>query len=95
MILKRLRLVLGIFALLILTFLFLDFAGLLPVDKAPLAEIQLVPALLANSLGIVAALLLITLVFGRIYCSVICPMGLFQDLTGRVAKIFKKRIKYR
>lgn len=95
MILKRLRLVLGIVALLILTFLFLDFAGLLPVDKVPLADIQLVPALLAHSLGIVGALLLLTLVFGRMYCSVICPMGLFQDLIGRVAKVFKKRIKYR
>lgn len=94
MILKRLRLVLGILALLILTFLFLDFAGLLPVDKVPLADIQFVPALLAHSLGIVGALLLLTLIFGRIYCSVICPMGLFQDLTGRVAKIFKKKIKY-
>ncbi len=94
MILKRLRLVLGIFSLLILTFLFLDFAELIPAGKVPLADIQLVPALLANSFWIVGVLLLLTLLFGRIYCSILCPMGLFQDLTGRVAKIFKKKRKY-
>ncbi|MCX6309535.1 MAG: 4Fe-4S binding protein, partial [Bacteroidia bacterium] len=94
MILKRLRLVIGIFSLLVLTFLFIDFAGLLPAGKVPLADIQFVPALLAYSFGIVGALLLITLIFGRIYCSILCPMGLFQDLTGRVAKVFKKKLKY-
>lgn len=94
MILKRLRLVLGIFSLLILTFLFLDFAELIPAGKVPLADIQLVPALLANSFWIVGVLLLLTLLFGRIYCSILCPMGLFQDLTGRVAKLFKKKSKY-
>jgi len=91
MILKRLRLVLGIISLLILTFLFIDFAGLLPAKNIPLADIQFVPALLALSFGTVTALLLLTLLFGRIYCSVLCPMGLFQDLTGRVALLFKKK----
>lgn len=94
MILKRLRLVLGILSLLILTFLFIDFSGLLPAEKIPLADIQFVPALLAHSFGIVGALLLLTLLFGRIYCSILCPMGLFQDLTSRFARIFKKRRKY-
>jgi polyferredoxin len=94
MILKRLRLVLGILTLVILTFLFVDFAGLLPAEHVPLADIQLVPALLSLSLGTVAALLILTLLFGRIYCSVLCPMGLFQDLTARVTKLFKKRLKY-
>lgn len=94
MILKRLRLVLGILSLLILTFLFVDFAGLLPAGKVPLADIQFVPALLALSLGTVVSLLVLTLIFGRIYCSVLCPMGLFQDATARVARLFKKRLKY-
>ncbi|HET9570286.1 MAG TPA: 4Fe-4S dicluster domain-containing protein [Bacteroidales bacterium] len=92
--LKRLRLILGIISLLLFTFLFIDFAGLLPAEKIPLADIQFLPALLALSFGTVAALLLLTLLFGRIYCSVLCPMGLFQDLTGRVSRIFKKRRKY-
>jgi polyferredoxin len=94
MILKRIRLVLGICCLLILTFLFLDFAGLVPASTIPLADIQFVPALLALSFGTVGALLLLTLLFGRVYCSVLCPMGLFQDATARFARLFKKRIKY-
>ena len=95
MILKRVRLVLGVISLLILTFLFVDFAGLLPAQKVPLADIQFVPALLALSFGTVTALLLLTLLFGRIYCSVLCPMGLFQDLTARFALLFKKKKKHK
>lgn len=95
MILKRIRLVLGILSLLILTFLFVDFAGLLPAENVPLADIQFVPALLALSFGTVVALLLLTLLFGRIYCSVLCPMGLFQDLTARVALLFKKKRRHK
>ena len=94
MILKRLRLFFGILSLLLLTFLFIDFAGLLPAGKVPLADIQIVPALMAHSFLIVAVILLFTLLFGRLYCSIICPMGLFQDLTSRVSKLFKKKRKY-
>ncbi len=32
--------------------------------------------------------LLITLVFGRIYCSAICPLGIFQDM---IARLFSKK----
>lgn len=31
------------------------------------------------NIGVVAGIILLTLVFGRIYCSVICPLGIFQD----------------
>lgn len=40
-----------------------------------------VPAvLLALNFAAVAVILLLTFVLGRLYCSVICPLGVFQDI---------------
>ena len=65
-------------------------------DDAPawlgwMPKIQFLPALMAGSIGILAGLLLLTLVFGRVYCSVICPLGVMQDgiswIHGRSKKL--------
>ena len=45
-----------------------------------LVQLQLVPAILKGSIFIVIALIILTIIFGRIYCSVICPFGLLQDI---------------
>lgn len=52
-----------------------------------LASLQFVPALqsvlagiVVPSLVILIGLILATLLFGRIYCSFLCPMGIFQDI---------------
>ena len=65
-----------------ITLLFLDFTGTVHAYLGWMAKIQFLPALLALNFGVVAALLLLTLLFGRIYCSVICPLGILQDVFG-------------
>lgn len=52
-----------------------------------MADIQFLPSTLRVigsatllNIGILAGLVGLTLVFGRIYCSVICPLGVFQDV---------------
>ena len=45
-----------------------------------MAKLQFLPACLALNFAVVAAIVILTLVFGRIYCSVICPLGVFQDI---------------
>ncbi|MBQ9395598.1 MAG: 4Fe-4S dicluster domain-containing protein [Proteobacteria bacterium] len=60
--------------------IFLDFTGILPAYLGWVAQIQAIPAILALNIGILAILLALTLLFGRIYCSIICPLGIFQDL---------------
>ena len=40
------------------------------------------PAVLALNVGVVLFLVVLTLLFGRIYCSVICPLGVLQDLVS-------------
>ena len=45
---------------------------------------------MALNVTVVAILLVLTLIFGRIYCSVICPMGIFQDIAAWFGKRAKK-----
>ena len=45
-----------------------------------MAKLQFLPSALALNFAVIAGILLLTFVFGRLYCSVICPMGVFQDV---------------
>ncbi|MCQ2141019.1 MAG: 4Fe-4S binding protein [Bacteroidales bacterium] len=53
-----------------------------------MAKLQFLPSLLAGNFIVVAALVLLTLVFGRIYCSVICPLGSLQDIVNHISSRF-------
>lgn len=39
-----------------------------------------------GALSVVLAIALITLVFGRFYCSVLCPLGIIQDVVGWLSR---------
>ncbi|WP_321439016.1 4Fe-4S dicluster domain-containing protein [uncultured Bacteroides sp.] len=93
--LRKTRIAIAFVMLSLITFYFIDFAGLLPHKTQLLTTIQLVPALLALNIGVLIVLLLLTLLFGRVYCSVICPLGIWQDVTERIAKLFNKKKKYK
>ena len=89
--LKYLRVAIALPVLAILTAAFLDFRGLVPTQLAhALAHVQFVPAALALGTGAslvlaAAAILAVTLALGRVYCSVLCPLGLLQDAVARLA----------
>ena len=74
-----------------MVFFFLDFTQTLPNGFAFFERIQLVPAILAGAFFSLAALAVLTLIFGRLYCSVICPLGIFQDVIARMTRLFFKR----
>lgn len=81
--LRRLRITFASFFLFGITLMLLDITGASFTFLSWMAKIQLLPALLSAtsvSLVIVAVLVLITFLFGRIYCSVICPLGIMQDV---------------
>ncbi len=93
--LKSVRIVLAALMFAAITILFLDFTGLVHHWLGWTAKIQFLPALLALNFGIVIVLLLLTAVFGRLYCSVICPMGILQDIIAWFGTRSKKnRNKY-
>ena len=77
--LRIIRIVLATFFLLAVTACFLDFTGTAAKWFGWTVKIQLMPAALALSLA-AAAILVVTLLFGRIYCSVVCPLGILQDI---------------
>lgn len=91
--LKKIRIALSVLFFGLITFYFLDFADVLPNQFHVLAHIQLVPAIMSVSILILIALLALTFIFGRIYCSVICPMGIFQDLVNWISKKTAKKKK--
>lgn len=63
-----------------ITAIFLDFTGTLHGWFGWMAKIQFLPAVMALNLVVIIGLVVLTLVFGRIYCSVICPLGVMQDV---------------
>ncbi|MGL5547002.1 MAG: 4Fe-4S binding protein, partial [Tannerellaceae bacterium] len=88
--LRKLRLTMAAVSFTLITLLFLDFSGTLHAWLGWLAKIQFVPAILALNVGVVLFLVLLTLILGRVYCSVICPLGILQDLSARAGRIGKK-----
>ena len=88
--LRKLRLTIAAAVFILITLLFVDVSGVLHKWLSWLAEIQFWPAFLAVNAGIVAVLLLLTLVFGRIYCSVVCPLGIMQDVVSRLHSRVKR-----
>lgn len=55
-----------------------------------MAKLQFLPACLALNVAVIAFLVLLTFVCGRIYCSVICPMGVYQDIVLGVRRSLGK-----
>ena len=89
--LRKIRTILAVVFFALITLLFLDFTGTAHHWLSWMAKIQFLPAVLALNVGVVVGLVLLTLVFGRIYCSVICPLGVFQDV---LARLRRKKNKY-
>ncbi|MFI3259224.1 MAG: 4Fe-4S dicluster domain-containing protein [Rikenellaceae bacterium] len=77
-----------------MTLLFLDFTGTIHIWLGWLARVQFIPALLSLNVGIILLLLILTLIFGRLYCSVICPLGIYQDIVSRFASMSNKKRKF-
>ena len=78
--LRKTRITLAALMMVLITLLFLDFTGTLHVWFGWLAKLQFLPAVLALNVSVIAVLVLVTLAFGRIYCSVVCPLGIMQDV---------------
>lgn len=93
--LRKIRIPLAILTITAVTLLFLGISWQCSLWIAWVAKIQFLPALLALNVGVLAFLILLTLLFGRIYCSVICPLGIMQDGFSWIAgKIKKNRFAY-
>lgn len=93
--LRKVRIIAASVCFALITLLFLDFTGTIHAWFGWLAKVQFLPAVLALNVGIIIALVLLTFLFGRIYCSVICPLGVMQDIFSWAAgKKKRNRFNY-
>ncbi len=90
--LRKLRIIAATIFFALITLLFLDFTGTLHAWFGWLAKIQFLPAVMALNVGVIVLLVALTLLFGRVYCSVICPLGVMQDVIAWMGK--KNRYTY-
>ena len=92
---SKIRRILALVFFTFITLLFLDFTGTIHAWFGWMAKIQFLPALLALNVGVIIGLVVLTLLMGRIYCSVICPLGVFQDIISWFGgKAKKNRFRY-
>jgi ferredoxin len=100
--LKKVRVMTALIFFLFIVFFFLDFRKLLPEGFYDTAlYLQFVPSLLKfisvlsiSTLGFIA-ILLVTALFGRVYCSAICPLGIMQDLIIWIRRKFNRKHRFR
>jgi len=59
---------------------------------AAAAKVQLVPALLAADVVALAVLAVLIVLRGRLYCEIVCPLGIVQDLVRWVARKKVRRV---
>ena len=88
--LRTIRITLATMMFVCITWLFLDFTGTAYEWFSWMPKLQFLEAVLAVNIGVIVFLVILTLVCGRIYCSVICPLGIMQDIFGWLGKKRKK-----
>lgn len=72
---------------------FLDFTGGMAARWHLFAHLQLVPTILGLSFGLLFFWVVLTLLFGRVYCSTVCPLGILQDVFSRLSLFVTKTIR--
>ncbi|MBQ0006752.1 MAG: 4Fe-4S binding protein, partial [Alistipes sp.] len=88
---RILRVVFAILLFILVTASFMFFSHKFAVVTR-LLHLQFVPSILAASgVGLItlSVTIILTLIFGRVYCSWICPLGVWQDMVSRIAGWFK------
>lgn len=96
--LKHVRIILAVICFMAITALFVDFTFTAAHGWGWLAKWQFMPAVLSANVMVLAILIAATLIFGRVYCSILCPLGVLQDIIswirGRSNKRARSRFRY-
>ena len=93
-ILRKIRLAFAAIIFILITLLFLDITGALYNWFGLLAKIQFLPAILSLNFIVIVVLAIATLILGRVYCSVICPLGILQDIIAWFRFKLNKKARY-
>ena len=100
--LKRIRVILAIVSLTSISLLYFDFGNNIPFYLSSfILSTQVFPTIIdclitGGTISVVLILILLsTILFGRIYCSTLCPLGILQDIIIRAKKLKNRRNRYR
>lgn len=94
---KRLRMIRIIVSLLFfaasIAYVIFGAPNILAISK----ELQITTSLLSINIGVILFWCATTLLFGRIYCSSVCPLGTLQDFVIRLSRKYlsKRSFRYR
>jgi polyferredoxin len=101
--LKTLRVIVSLFFLIVAALIFIDFrqefsegfiSSFLFLQFAP-SVVKILQVLSLSAVGFII-ILIITAIFGRVYCSTICPLGIFQDVVSWLSiKLRRKKWPYK
>jgi polyferredoxin len=90
--LRYARITVSVAVALLITLAALNVGGYTQAVGTWLASVQIVPAILALSAVWMLFWTAVTLFFGRIYCSTMCPLGTLQDVISAIgAKCHKRK----
>ena len=95
--LRKIRIILAAVVFVCITLLFIGIGNnwwgwLAKLQMLP-ATLRLIGSAAIGNIAVVLGILLVTLLVGRIYCSVICPLGIFQDIVIWLRRTLSKPFK--
>lgn len=89
---RTIRVSIALIAFVALQLLFLDRYQLIPLQIHGLGHLQWIPAIIGFNSLVLVILALLSLLLGRIYCSTLCPLGVYQDIINYIAgKLNRKK----
>jgi ferredoxin len=98
---KKVRVWASLLYLLPVSLLFIDPRNTLPASVADvITSLQLFPSLIKvfsiiqlTAIGLIFVMV-VTVLFGRVYCSILCPLGTLQDIIIFLKRKIRKRTRY-
>jgi ferredoxin len=99
--LKTVRKGVALLFLLLISLVFIDFNGLFSEQFiSTVLFFQFIPSVLKCAViagiqvGGCVVVLLMTILFGRIYCSFLCPFGISMDVIARIFGAYRKKVRF-
>lgn len=77
---------------LMVTLLWVEYSDLFLRPLGWVSRVQVLPVATGISVVMVIFWLLVSLLFGRIYCSSVCPVGTWLDIVGRAGRSTRKGV---
>jgi polyferredoxin len=89
--LKSLRVIVSVVVFLMITLLWIEYGTMFLRTIGWIEDVQIFPTAMMFSAGMLIFWMLVSLLFGRVYCSTVCPLGTWLDVVGNVGRRVRKR----